>query len=313
MAISRIFQLTHSLSPSCQSTVLSLATNSSLAQCLDFTALLPVFTSNSSVIAPLDTWLADTCSMSPCSNTTLASTAQTLITGCQSDLSNAGLTNSTIEDIFGLYPLAREIACLKTSDPFNATNATIPIASGGYNATNGTFCATSLLTELSSYLGANLTIPYVLTVALGANSTALQTLEMIPPTALCSECIFAALDLVEQEYPSIGNYSVASNYTLNQYLEGTCAADGYNITTNGTLPANITEVADNSTYPYTIVVGNTTILPGNATVAPPSFSSVPTNISIPTNSPTTAATISASGSPERRNVAAVKGRWIGEH
>ncbi len=114
--------------------------------------------------------------------------------------------------------------------PFNGTNATIPITSSEYNQTNGTFCVTSVLTEVSAYLGANLTNPFVDTLVLGGNSTALNLLGMIPHTALCSDCIYAGVDLIEEQYPQLGSISIAGNMTVNQYLDGVCNATGLQMT-----------------------------------------------------------------------------------
>jgi hypothetical protein len=107
-----------------------------------------------------------------------------------------------------------------------------------YNTTNGAFCATSLLTELQSYLGANLSLPYIATAALGGNATVVQLIEKIPTKALCSDCIFAAVDLIEEQYPWFGNISLGAingtNTTLNQFLVGTCNAT-YNITKSASM------------------------------------------------------------------------------
>jgi hypothetical protein len=165
-----------------------------------------------------------------------------------------------------------------------------------YNTTNGTFCATSLLTELQSYLGANLSLPYIATAALGGNAT-VQLIEKIPPKALCSDCIFAAVDLIEEQYPGLGNISLGAingtNTTLNQFLTGTCNAT-YSITkstsrclifrhhialaladvrSDGTLPSTITESAVNSTFPFNVTAGNVTYHPSNTSSAIPARNS----------------------------------------
>lgn len=189
-----------------------------------------VITANSSIVPPLDMYLVDVCNSAPCTNATLTSVANSIITGCTSDLANAKLSNATVLGIFGLYPLAREVACSKTSMPFNGTNATIPISPTTYNETGGTFCVTSLLTELSAYIGVNLTNSYVDTLILGGNSTALRMIEMIPRTALCSDCVFGAVDLIYQEYPQVGSLQLSSNMTVNAYLNGLCNSTGYSLT-----------------------------------------------------------------------------------
>ncbi|RXK35552.1 hypothetical protein M231_07184 [Tremella mesenterica] len=323
------------LSPNCQQTVLQLARNSSLSQCLQLDALLPVLTTNSSILPTLDNYLSTLCSSSPCSNLTLSNATSTLLSGCSTDLASAKIDNSTVYSIVSLYPLAREIVCLKTSNPYNvsttsnttnttnSTNTTLPSSSynttnssswsntTSYNTTNGTFCLTSLATELSTYLDANLTNYYIDTFALGGNGTALQLLEKIPSTAICDSCVFAAFDLISQSVPQVNNYTI-KNHTVAQYLNQTCSAEGFNVTINGTLPTNITEVAVNSTYPYTVVVGNTTLTPFNTSLP---TASVNVSVSLPTSLTSVLTAVGSgatpSGSAEKRDVVGLKKRWIG--
>jgi hypothetical protein len=68
-----------------------------------------VLTSNSSIIPYTDKWLADVCYTAPCTQA-----ATTIISGCAADLTKYNVTNATIYDVVGQYPLAREVACLKT-------------------------------------------------------------------------------------------------------------------------------------------------------------------------------------------------------
>ena len=100
--------------------------------------------------------------------------------------------------------------------------------------TDGVFCVTSLLTQLSAYFGANFTLPYLSGVVSGANTTALGLLENISSTVLCNECIFGAVDVIEEAYPVVGNVPVAAIYgalnmtttintTINGLLNSTCA------------------------------------------------------------------------------------------
>jgi hypothetical protein len=82
----------------------------------DHPLMLPtaVLTSNSSIIPYTDKWLADVCYTAPCTNATLTQAATTIISGCAADLTKYNVTNATIYDVVGQYPLAREVACLKT-------------------------------------------------------------------------------------------------------------------------------------------------------------------------------------------------------
>ena len=210
-----------------------------------FTSTSVALLTNGSVVPDVDSYLSTICASDACSAATLNMTAEVIIQGCATDLANIGADNETVYNLIDLYPWARDIACLKTSSPVALANASIPITSDAYNSTNGTFCVTEILTDLSGYLGANLTNTYVDTIALGGSSTALQILQSIPRATFCNECIFAAIDLTAAKYPSIANYSIGDNTTIESFFEETCP--DFDLTTDGTLPTDITEVAANAT------------------------------------------------------------------
>ncbi|ORY35823.1 hypothetical protein BCR39DRAFT_512413 [Naematelia encephala] len=301
------------LTPQCQSTVLQLTSNQALSQCLDFSGALQVISTNDSVLPPLDSWITDLCQVDPCSNETLTNVTSSLIAGCSSDLTNFGLSNDSISELVGFYPLAREVLCLKTVQPYSAPNATIPSNYTGYNSTNGTFCVTSELTKFSTYLGANFTVGYLTTLALGGNASALMSIDALPtisPTTFCSDCIFSAVDLIEQGYPKFGNIVLNStaNVTLDQYLDGSCSIYGYNTTTNGTLPLTIDEVAFNSTYAYNVTTANQTFTP-----PPYAVSETPLNGTAVTAVESAISTASeAVATTASVNATAMRARWMGQ-
>ncbi|KAL7422336.1 hypothetical protein Q5752_002982 [Cryptotrichosporon argae] len=331
------------LSNDCASAVTTLVTNSSFSQCLQLPALEPAFNTSTSVIPDVDAYLTAVCaSSSPCSNETLTEAASVLLGNCSADFARFGISNATVDVVFELYPLAREIACLKTETPLNATtaNVTFPTTNAtasSLNTTNGTFCLSALATELSTYLGANLTDAYILTAALGGNATTVRLLEAIPPTALCSDCVVAALDLVEQYFPAVGNLSLSvngTNYTLNSLIDTGCAAYNLSISANGTLPATIDEVAVNSTYPFNVTYDNTTYVPTstapvpliNGTAVESITSAVGSAVASATGALSSATAIESASSEifsiaasatsaavsAASDVAAVKRRWIGQ-
>ncbi|WWC71356.1 uncharacterized protein I206_105311 [Kwoniella pini CBS 10737] len=325
------------LSTGCITTVLNLTSSSSpLNQCLDGNLLGQIVTSNASIIAPVGTYLDTFCSSQPCSNQTLTAASQQIISGCASDLTKFGITNQTVEWAIAQYPLARDVLCLKTTNPYvgnSTTNATSSAmnttsltnsSSSTNSSSNGTFCATSLLTELQSYLGEDLTPTNIATIALGGNSTGLDKIKSIPPTALCDECIFGALSLVEEQYPQLGNITVVGNYTLNQFLETTCnkttsGSSGFIISNNGTLPTNITESAINSTLtpqhinatsPQTNLTSLTTLLMPSASASGVKASVTSELSAVTASAPKLAS--AASSLIARAAVTDVKKRWIGQ-
>ncbi|WVW85393.1 hypothetical protein I302_107431 [Kwoniella bestiolae CBS 10118] len=319
------------LTGGCIATVLSLTESSSpLSQCLDGQLLASIVGGNSSIIAPVGNYLDSFCSSQPCSNETLTNATQTLLSGCATDFTKFGLTNQTVEWAVAQYPLARDVLCLKTSDPFtgngtsSANTTTLTNSTSSSNSSsNGTFCATSLLTEFESYLGEPLTPTNIVTIALGGNNTAVDAIKSIPPTALCDECIFGGLSLIEEQYPQLGQIriggDITGNITVNSFLERTCNATGsgnFTISSNGTLPTNVTESAVNSTLssvngtkPQTNLTSLPTQFFPSATAAISSLKASATKLTGPGASDLAS---SASSLVARAAVTDVKKRWIGQ-
>ncbi|WVQ79704.1 hypothetical protein IAT38_001804 [Cryptococcus sp. DSM 104549] len=170
-------------------------------------------------------------------------------------------------------PSASATAATGTDSGNSTTNGT---ESSGNSTADGEFCVTSLLTEVFTYLGSpNLTVSQLATIALGGNSSAIIALESIPVTAVCNDCIFAALALVETEFPDVGTSFYIGNYTLNQFLDATCNATGLEVSTNGTLPANVTASAYNSSFSYNFTDANSTHTPSSVAAPVPLASLIP--------------------------------------
>jgi hypothetical protein len=126
-----------------------------------------------------------------------------------------------------------------------------------------TFCVTSLLTEVSDYLGMNLTVNSIFDLVLGSDSEGRQALTEIPPTALCQDCIYAGAGLIEQQYPGIWNETITGNFTIGGFLNSTCVNETFpeiDMESNNTitLPETVYPSAENSTYAYPIMYTNGT-------------------------------------------------------
>ena len=295
--------------------------SSPVVECLNLPATASVLMSsfsspNASIIAPIDQLLAIECA-SGCSNETLSAFANNVTTGCGEDLAKYNVSTSIIKEAVAQYPLARELLCLRTSN-YNESTASnssssssssstfepIALTSTPYNITNGTaFCATSLLTEVSAKVGANLTVPFFVDLYQSyQNGSIAKYASAFMPEDICNECIFAAADVLGVAYPSVGNLTLGSlgltqtnssavnsavssvaNVTLSQALDGQCAAVGLTWNSNGTLPANITLGAQNSTFGFNLTTENGTHTP---------------------EEPATPIT--------KRNVANIKARWVGQ-
>jgi len=119
----------------------------------------------------------------------------------------------------------------------------IPVDGMTYNSTDGYFCVTSVLTQLSAYFGTNLTVPFITDIVNGNNDTALELVKTVNPNILCNDCIFGMLDLVSEAYPSAGDVSfdvlfgllkmtspLPAGTTLAEYANDTCAYQNLSIT-----------------------------------------------------------------------------------
>jgi hypothetical protein len=142
-------------------------------------------------------------------------------------------------------------------------NATMPMAMPN-STSNSTFCVTSLLTEVTSYLGMNITVNGIFDLVLGKDTEGRQALAQIPPSALCQDCIYAGAGLIEQQYPGIWNETIGSgNFTVGGFLNQTCVNETFpeidrEMNSTITLPEAVYPSAENSTYAYPIMYMNAT-------------------------------------------------------
>lgn len=136
-------------------------------------------------------------------------------------------------------------------------------STSGNSTEESTFCVTSVLDELSSYLGTNLTVNGIFRLVLGSDSEGLQALKEIPPSALCQDCVYSAAGLIEQTYPGIWDQPLVNGkFNVSGYLNGTCSNETFPVideeSNTITLPETVYPAVENSTYPYAIDYTNGT-------------------------------------------------------
>ena len=135
---------------------------------------------------------------------------------------------------------------------------------------NSTFCVTSVLSEVSSYLSMNLTINGIFGLALGSDTEGRQALTQIPQSALCQDCVYSAAGLIEQQYPGIWSQPLVNGqFNVSGYLNETCSNETFPVidmqNNTITLPSTVYPAAENSTYAYGINYTNGTM---NGTYTP---------------------------------------------
>ncbi|KAI0266865.1 hypothetical protein BC834DRAFT_873923 [Gloeopeniophorella convolvens] len=204
-----------SLSSQCQTTLAGLAASTE-GECINAAGLIPLGLAgaDTSLVAPIGAWLSGFCSKDPCSNQTLATFVTNITEGCSSDLAPLGISSdadaSIIPSVQELYPLVRQIACLKDD---NANQ--LCIVEELYDLQN----ATGTL----SFNGIVSLIPKVLT---GDTS-------FLPQNATCSSCNKVAYNIIATQSPQ----AIDSN--SNSTVSKTCGADFL----NGQQPSGISQTA----------------------------------------------------------------------
>jgi len=207
------------LSEQCQTTLNNALANSELSNCLQIFNAINIFetTANTSIIQPVNNWLQSVCGSPSCSNATLSQAAQNITTGCQSDLSNAGISTeeaqNVVNTILPLYPTIRKVACLSDN-----------------KSANHTLCVTEVLTDLQSAVG-TLSINNIVSAVQGAISGSSQGIT-VPKNVTCNDCTQAAWAIIRQEVPQ-----AASDTQLTGAIANQCGNDF----ANGSQPSDIVE------------------------------------------------------------------------
>ncbi|KAF8515441.1 hypothetical protein JB92DRAFT_2914788 [Gautieria morchelliformis] len=187
----------------CQSTLLNVSSNSEASSCLNVPGLAAILTlpANSSVVPSLNTWLQGMCRASPCSNATINAITTNITNGCQSDISNTGIGQSTlqtiIQDVPRFYPTIRSIACLKT-------------------ASNDTLCASSTLLDVESFVGQPLSAEN----AMDAISQIAGHATSLPANLTCTGCTQAAFDTFQADEAML-----AANPAVQSVISQQCGAN----------------------------------------------------------------------------------------
>ncbi|THH17723.1 hypothetical protein EW146_g3138 [Bondarzewia mesenterica] len=205
-----------SLSSQCQSTLAGVATSSD-GSCLNAAGLvsLAVLGNSSSIVGPVNTWLGGFCSKTACTNATLASLVSTIVSGCSSDISSAGLGNvstSTItSDVQTFYPAVRQMACLQDT---SANELCVTETLSGIQNATGTLSINNIVSL----------VPQIL-----AGSSA-----NIPQNVTCSNCAKEAYNIFNNFFPTLLTSSDKSS------VQTECGSSF----TDGTQPSHITQTAN---------------------------------------------------------------------
>ncbi|KXN81791.1 hypothetical protein AN958_03717 [Leucoagaricus sp. SymC.cos] len=166
------------------SALTGLVANSSVNSCLSPTSLIGLTNSSQSIDGPIKTWTSNICSAAPCSNQTLATVVNTLVNGCQKEIT--GLSGSDNVDpntlasevtplVQQYYPTVRKVVCLQD---------------------NNNNCLVQTLQNIETVTGP-------LTVNNISNIIQMTMLSGLPSNVTCTNCTKAAYNIINTDVPSI--------------------------------------------------------------------------------------------------------------
>ncbi|RXK38305.1 hypothetical protein M231_04478 [Tremella mesenterica] len=164
----------NALSAGCEAQVGLLAIGS-VGSCLALTSLLPVLSTNGSIIDPLNAYLSTLCASSTptCDNSTLSSAQSSVSSACSSDISAGGTGATEIDGLLTIlksYPQIYGAGCSK-------------------NSTSSGYCVTETLTTIQNDTNSQITTSF-LTSLLSGDSTALSTVSSALGSGnLCTGCV----------------------------------------------------------------------------------------------------------------------------
>lgn len=240
-------KLTSSLSRSCGNAVKkALNQSTETGKCLHTSLIWAAASSNTSLVPQLDMYLNSTC-QAGCSNVTVSQFTGAALESCQEDFIKWNITNETVTTVMQHYPLIREIACLKTSVPFDGTIPGVNLTS---NSTQPSDNATA-----SAIPGA--------TSGVQSASSAEQS-PAIPTDAAASSTPASAIARRQESTTSIAPGEPNPNgnsSTVAPTATPSAGGTGTN-STNGTVPTNSTS---NATYCLTKLASELETYMGNLT------------------------------------------------
>ncbi|OCF57658.1 hypothetical protein L486_05120 [Kwoniella mangroviensis CBS 10435] len=203
---------------------------SELGQCQFYEALIEITDD-----ASLDSYLTTSCAADPCTDESLTNAANTIWTGCQTELGYLGITRDIVYEVFGSYSVQREISCLRKDDQYCLI----------YLSQNLNSSSSELHAEIESIDLSNTTFDQVGQVVQGE-------FQDLAKAYLCNKCSIASIDLILVQYPELASVDFGEGKDIVDYTNGFCAEEGLSVSTDGTLPDGITKTAHNSNFPHEI-------------------------------------------------------------
>ncbi|KAG0141606.1 hypothetical protein CROQUDRAFT_34731, partial [Cronartium quercuum f. sp. fusiforme G11] len=160
--------LVSGLSTSCQAAAGSLL-SSDFGGCSNVIGLVSVLGAQGSVVSPLNNWISGVCSANPCSTSTLSTAQASVNAGCGDDVSKGVSAAISLSTIVTNYNAVRNLLCTQYTS-------------------NGTFCVPSILGNVQTVSGKNVSIMQVQGVLTQGSAALTSMLSSIPTGAYCVDC-----------------------------------------------------------------------------------------------------------------------------
>jgi len=153
------------LSTGCQTAAGGLL-STEFSSCANVIGLVQIISAQGGILEPLNNWINGICSSTPCSNETLTSTASSINSGCSDDVKKGVPTAISLSNVITNYNAIRNMLCTQYTS-------------------NSTFCVPSVLGNVQTATGKNITLAQVQAIVSGGLSTSLAA---VPPATYCNDC-----------------------------------------------------------------------------------------------------------------------------
>ncbi|KAG0141607.1 hypothetical protein CROQUDRAFT_281553 [Cronartium quercuum f. sp. fusiforme G11] len=157
-----------SLSSSCKGATAGLVT-SPFGTCANVMGLVPVIGAPGSILSPLADWVTSSCTIAPCSNSTVAEAVASIDKGCADDVAKAVPAAIAISSIVANYATIRQLIC---AQPTN----------------NATSCVTALFTNIEKGTKKELNITTLESVIVEGLPALVPILAALPKDQYCDDC-----------------------------------------------------------------------------------------------------------------------------
>ncbi|KAH9473103.1 hypothetical protein Pst134EA_000183 [Puccinia striiformis f. sp. tritici] len=159
------------LSTSCQLAAGSLLSGE-FGTCADLMGLVSILETKESIISPINTWVTDACSGSPCDQASLAAASRVIRKGCATDLEEQSIAALALYSIITHYDATRDMFCTQ-------------------HKKDGSFCLPSVLGNVEERSGEKITIAEVVSLISGKITRADLAFLSVSKEAYCTDCAHA--------------------------------------------------------------------------------------------------------------------------